>query len=283
MNIAIFSISAHDPNAGSVLMAQAAEKRGHTTRISTFQNADDRAWLAESDILILRTTYRTYDDVIAVAEWYKKTNPTGLLSTEVWGIEHSFDKYLAHQVMQAHGIKTPETYLIQTMDDINHLGLDQKLPLIVKPRCENQGRGVKAVYTPEELAKHTQELLYAYGTCIAQYFVAEAEGKDIRAFVIGDEVAASMERRAPEGSVVANLYRGGTAEVISLDEISRALAIKTAQTFKASFAGIDLLRSKDGMTVLEVNISPGFMLAEIADIDLADKIIEHLIAKKEQQ
>ena len=59
--------------------------------------------------------------------------------------------------------------------------------------------------------------------------------------------------------------------------------MKTAKAFKASFAGIDLLRSKDGLTVLEVNISPGFMLAEIAQVDLADQIVEHLIAKKEQR
>ena len=282
MRIAIFSISASDPHSGAVLMARAAEEKGHIARIGTFQTAEEKAWLAQSDILILRTAYRTYPDVIEAAAFFERNNPRGIISTSLWGVEHSFDKYLAYQVMKKQGIQTPETYLIQSMEDVDKLDLAARLPLIVKPRTENQGRGVKVVRNPEELAGHAQELLYAYGTCIAQYFVEEAKGKDVRAFVVGDQVVASMERHAPEGSVIANLYRGGTATNISLDETSQKLAVAAAQAFEASFAGIDLLKTNNGMTVLEINISPGFTIAEITGVDVANRIIDHLITQKER-
>jgi len=112
---------------------------------------------------------------------------------------------------------------------------------------------------------------------MVQEYIAEAGGADIRCFVIGDKVIAAMKRQALAGEFRSNLHRGGTASVVKLTPEERSTAIRAAKTMGLNVAGVDILRSKHGPLVMEVNSSPGLEGIEKATgIDVADKIIQFI-------
>lgn len=280
MRIAIVS-TATDPTTGARLMEQAARKAGHEVRVSLFESPEERAWLASSDVCIIRVGRPTYRRVIAAAKYYEEHNPAGVLTASAWSVEHSFDKYLSYEALVSQAIATPQTYRITAQYDVDRQVLAEKLPLILKPLNHNGGKGITVARTSQELNDQVAYLLDHFEEGVAQHFYAEVKGKDIRAFVVGDEVIASMERTAPEGSDVANLTQGGKAAAITLDAGTQQLAIRAAHAFGALYAGVDLLLTDDGATVLEVNISPGFALADIAKVDLSAQVIDYLTKKRE--
>jgi ribosomal protein S6--L-glutamate ligase len=112
---------------------------------------------------------------------------------------------------------------------------------------------------------------------LIQEFISEANGEDIRAIVVGDEVVASMKRIAKPGEFRSNVHLGGRVEAYKLTEQEKESAIKAAKVLGLSVAGVDLIQSDRGPLVLEVNSSPGLEGIEKASgIDVADKIIEYL-------
>lgn len=280
MRIAIVS-TATDPTTGARLMEQTARKAGHEVRVSLFDSPEERSWLVSSDVCIIRVGRPTYRRVIAAAKCYEQHNPTGILTASAWGVEHSFDKYLSYEALTSQAIATPQTYRITALSDADRQVSAKKLPLILKPLNHNGGKGITVARTQQELNDQVAYLLEHFQEGVAQHFYAEVKGKDIRAFVVGDEVIASMERTAPEGSDIANLTQGGKAVAITLDAGTQQLAIRAAHAFGALYAGVDLLLTDDGATVLEVNISPGFALADIAKVDLSAQVIDYLTKKRE--
>ena len=112
---------------------------------------------------------------------------------------------------------------------------------------------------------------------MVQEFIEEAGGADIRCFVLGDKVIAAMKRQAKEGEFRSNLHRGGAAELIRITPEERKTAIASAKAMGLSVAGVDLLRSKRGPLVMEVNSSPGLQGIELATgKDVADMMIEYI-------
>ncbi|MCB1613127.1 MAG: RimK family alpha-L-glutamate ligase, partial [Xanthomonadales bacterium] len=112
---------------------------------------------------------------------------------------------------------------------------------------------------------------------LMQEFVREAKGSDLRAFVVGGKVVATMMRQAREGEFRSNLHRGGSALRVKLTREERATAIRAAATMGLGIAGVDLLRSDRGPLVLEVNSSPGLEGIEGASgIDVAGVIIDYI-------
>jgi ribosomal protein S6--L-glutamate ligase len=92
---------------------------------------------------------------------------------------------------------------------------------------------------------------------LVQEFIKEAQGKDIRCFVIGGKVVAAIERKAASGEFRANIHLGGTASTVRITPDERKLAIKAAKIFGLKIAGVDIIRSNKGPLILEVNSSPG--------------------------
>jgi ribosomal protein S6--L-glutamate ligase len=119
---------------------------------------------------------------------------------------------------------------------------------------------------------------------LVQEFIKEAGGSDIRCFVIGDRVVASMIRQGKEGEFRSNIHRGGSATRIKLSPEERATAVRAAKIMGLSVAGVDLLRSNHGPVVMEVNSSPGLEGIEGAtEKDVAGRIIEFLEARWERK
>jgi len=113
--------------------------------------------------------------------------------------------------------------------------------------------------------------------------VKEANGEDIRAFVVGGKVIASMKRKAAEGEFRSNLHQGGTAELIKLSAKERATAVKAAEVLGLGVAGVDMLRSNSGPVVMEVNSSPGLEgIEKSSGVDVAGSIIGYLESSVEK-
>ena len=117
---------------------------------------------------------------------------------------------------------------------------------------------------------------------LVQEFIKEAEGADIRAFVVGDRVIAAMKRQGGPGEFRSNLHRGGKAEKIKLTPEERSTAVRAAQILGLKIAGVDILRSNHGPVVMEVNSSPGLEgIEKTSEVDVADNIIQFLEKKNE--
>ena len=118
-----------------------------------------------------------------------------------------------------------------------------------------------------------------YAHFLVQEFIAEAKGADLRCFVVGDRVVAAMRRQAPKGDFRSNLHRGGTAKAVRASKAEIETAVRAARVLGLGVAGVDLIRSKRGPLVLEVNSSPGLEgIEEATGIDVAGCIIEHVAA-----
>jgi ribosomal protein S6--L-glutamate ligase len=112
---------------------------------------------------------------------------------------------------------------------------------------------------------------------LVQEFIKEAGGADIRCFVIGEKVVASMKRQALEGEFRSNLHRGGSAEIVKITPEERSTATRAARIMGLSVAGVDILRSNHGPVVMEVNSSPGLEgIEQATGKDVAGMIIEHI-------
>lgn len=112
---------------------------------------------------------------------------------------------------------------------------------------------------------------------LVQEYIKESGGADIRCLVVGDKVVAAMKRQAKEGEFRSNLHRGGTATIVKLTPEERSTAVRAANIMGLNVAGVDILRSNHGPTVIEVNSSPGLEGIEKATgKDVAGMIIEFI-------
>ena len=105
---------------------------------------------------------------------------------------------------------------------------------------------------------------------LVQQFIKEAEATDIRALVIGEKVVAAMKRQGAPGEIRSNLHRGGAGERVKITPQERATAVKAARTLGPNVCGVDMLRSKNGPLVVELNSSPGIEgLEKATGVDVA--------------
>jgi ribosomal protein S6--L-glutamate ligase len=150
-------------------------------------------------------------------------------------------------------------------------------PVVIKLLEGTQGIGVVLGETPRSAKSVIDAFHGADINILVQEFIAEADGRDIRAFIVGRKIIATMERSGPEGEFRSNLHRGGTAVKTDLTAAEKTAALKAAKAMGLNVAGVDLLRSKRGPVVMEVNSSPGLEGIERASgKNVAKSIIEFL-------
>lgn len=112
---------------------------------------------------------------------------------------------------------------------------------------------------------------------LVQEFIKEAQGRDVRCLVIGNQVVAAIERVAKEGDFRSNLHRGGKAYPVVITQQERQIAVKAAATLGLEVAGVDILRAHRGPLVMEVNASPGLEGIETStDLNIAVLMIERI-------
>jgi len=195
-------------------------------------------------------------------------------------INRSRDKLRSLQLLARAGVGIPKTIVSRNSTDIDDL-IDKVggTPVIIKLARGTHGNGV-VLAESKKAAKSVLQALYLSnedGTNILlQEFVEESAGMDIRAFVVGGRVVASMKRQSLDDDFRSNLHRGGEGTVVKLTEEETKMAIKAAKAMGLNIAGVDLMRSARGPLVLEVNSSPGFGIEKVTGRNVATPIIEYI-------
>lgn len=203
----------------------------------------------------------------------------GVLSlNESVAITRSRDKLRSLQLMAKKGIGLPVTGFANstTMTDelINLVG---GAPCVIKLLEGTQGKGVVLAESQKAAESVIELVTGTRSDFLVQEYIKEAGGSDIRCFVIGDKVVASMKRTGAPGDFRSNLHRGGTSQVIKITPEERSTAVRAAKAMGLRVAGVDILRSNHGPLVLEVNSSPGLEgIEKSSNKDVAGLIISFL-------
>ena len=186
------------------------------------------------------------------------------------------DKLRCHQILAGEGLGLPVTVFGDNPDDTGDLlGMLGKPPHIIKLNEGTQGTGVILAENAGASRSVIEAFRGLYANFLVQEFIAEAKGADLRCFVVGDQVVAAMRRQAGEGEFRSNLHRGGKATPVKLNAAEIDTALRAARAMGLGVAGVDLLRSKRGPLVLEVNSSPGLEGIEGASgVDVAGAVID---------
>ncbi|MBO2570126.1 30S ribosomal protein S6--L-glutamate ligase [Shewanella algae] len=200
------------------------------------------------------------------------------------GISRSRDKLRSMQLLSRKGIGLPVTGFANKPSDIPDLiDMVGGAPLVIKLLEGTQGIGVVLAETRKAAESVIEAFMGLKANIMVQEYIKEAQGADIRCFVLGDKVIAAMKRQALPGEFRSNLHRGGTATLVKLSPEERSIAVRAAKTMGLNVAGVDILRSNHGPVVMEVNSSPGLEGIEAATgNDVAGAIIE-FIAKQRRK
>ncbi|MCB1669762.1 MAG: 30S ribosomal protein S6--L-glutamate ligase [Gammaproteobacteria bacterium] len=190
-------------------------------------------------------------------------------------ITRSRDKLRSLQLLSRKGIGMPVTGFANKPDDIKDLiKMVGGAPLVIKLLQGTQGIGVVLAETQKAAESVIEGFMGVGADILVQEYIKEAGGADIRCFVIGGKVVASMKRQAQPGEFRSNLHRGGSASLIRITPEERSTAVRAAKIMGLNVAGVDLLRSNHGPVVMEVNSSPGLQgIEEATGKDVAGAII----------
>ena len=193
-------------------------------------------------------------------------------------ISRSRDKLRSLQLLSRKGVGLPKTGFASRPDKIQDLIKNVGgAPLVIKLLEGTQGIGVVLAETNKAAESVIEAFMGLKANILVQEFIEEAKGADIRCFVVGNKVIAAMKRQAGEGEFRSNLHRGGTAQLVKLTKEERATAINAAKIMGLNLCGVDILQSKNGPVVMEVNSSPGLEGIEKATgKDVADMIFEFI-------
>ncbi len=193
-------------------------------------------------------------------------------------ISRSRDKLRTSQILSKSHVGIPKTIFARETSDVDDL-IEQigGAPLIIKLASGTQGNGVVLAET-KKAAKSVIQAFYVTNTSILiQEFIAESAGTDIRAFVVGNQVVASMKRQSLDDDFRSNIHQGGVGTPIKLTEEEKKVALRAAKAMGLPICGVDLMRTNRGPLVLEVNSSPGLEGIETATKrNVAGKIIEYV-------
>jgi len=189
------------------------------------------------------------------------------------------DKLRSHQLLAAEGIGLPATVFGDNPDDTaDLLSMLGAPPHVIKLNEGTQGAGVMLTEKLSASRGVIEALRGLYANFLVQEFIEEAKGADLRCFVVGGKVVATMRRQAPDGDFRSNLHRGGTATGIKASAAEKQVAVMAARVLGLGVAGVDLIRSKRGPLVLEVNASPGLEgIEQATGVDVAGEIISHVV------
>lgn len=269
-------------------LVEAAEKRGHQIKIINTLRCHMSISPNNSIIHYLGSPLDGFDAIIprigssitfygtAVVRQFEMMGVYSINSA--LAISRSRDKLRSLQLLSRKGLGLPTTGFAHDVQDIDDLiALVGGPPLLIKLIQGTQGVGVILVETGKAAAS-ALEAFFELGTPIlVQEYIKESKGADIRCFVIGGKVVAAMQRQAKAGEFRANIHRGGSARTIKITRQEHSLAIQAAKLMGLNVAGVDLLRSKRGPLIMEVNSSPGLEGIEaVTGVNIAEKIIQFI-------
>lgn len=272
-------------------LREAAEQRGHKVKVlDTLKFAIDLE-KGKPDLFFRRKQLTHYDAVLprvgasityfgtAVVRQFEQMDV--FCANTSSGITNSRDKLRSLQILSRHQIGIPKTTFVRDKRDV--LPAIERVggaPVVIKLIEGTQGIGVLLAETVKSAEAIIELLQSQKQSVLIQKFVAESKGKDIRAFVVGDQVVAAMRRVAQGQEFRSNVHRGGRTEPVELDASYCETAIRAAQIMGLRVAGVDMLEGKDGPQIMEVNSSPGLEgIERCTQLDIAGSIVDYIAAQ----
>lgn len=289
MRIAI--LSRGPGNYSTKRLKEEAIARGHEVRVIDYSKcysvieksnplvSYEGEHLKDFDVIIPRiaSSYTRYGSAIV-----RQFEMQGVYTTtSSIALVRSRDKLRSMQLLARAGVGIPKTVFSRGMtSDVEDLIEDLGgTPVIIKLARGTHGNGVVLAET-KKAAKSVLQAFYVMdedGTNILlQEFIKESAGTDIRAFVVGGKVVASMQRQSLDDDFRSNLHQGGSGKPVKLTDEERKTAQKAAKAMGLPICGVDMMRSDNGPLVLEVNASPGFGIEQVTNRDVAGKILDYV-------
>ncbi len=201
------------------------------------------------------------------------------------GILRAQNKVRTLQILNRKKLPIPNTVFAINPENIDEqISLLGGTPVIIKLQEGTQGLGVILAETRQS-AKSIIDTFYKMNASILiQEYIKESNGEDIRVFVVGGQIIATMKRIGAEGDFRSNIHRGGTGVPAVLSKQEKKMAIKACQYLNLDVAGVDIIRSKKGPLIIEVNSSPGLKgIEHYTGINIAESIIKLIERKCEIQ
>lgn len=198
-------------------------------------------------------------------------------TTKSIAVARSRDKFRSIQLLAKSGIPIPRTLFSRETDTVDSLISQMGVPMIIKLARGTQGKGVVLAET-KKAARSVIQAFYVLDTSILlQEYIEESDGADIRAFVVGGRVVASMQRKSINGDFRSNLHQGGEGTSFKMSPEQRKIALKAAKAMGLQVCGVDILLAERGPLVIEVNPTPGIGGIEgVTGRDVAGRIIEYV-------
>jgi len=285
MKIAI--LSQGTANYSTKRLKEEAKKRGHTVRVINYAKCYVTIEQSHPVVRYKGENLSDFDVIIPrIATNLTKYGSSIVRQFEMQGVftttssislVRSRDKLRSIQLLSRSGVGIPKTVFARETADLDDV-LEQVggAPAIIKVARGTHGNGVVLAET-RKAALAVMQAFYVEGVSfLVQEFIEESAGTDIRAFVVGGKVVASMQRQSLDDDFRSNLHQGGEGKPIKLTDEERKTAQKAAKAMGLSICGVDLMRSERGPLVLEVNASPGFGIEMVTGHNVAEKILDYV-------
>jgi ribosomal protein S6--L-glutamate ligase len=294
MKIGILSYRTRDRKAApeEIKLKNIARERGHKSRIfraANFQMVYDQKSsllfydgkpFTRQDVVITRpSVLQDVDLHIALIEQMEMAGI--LLFNRYESILKAKNKVKTMQILDHYGIPIPKTVFISRQEDLKQASeLVGGFPLIVKKPFGSYGAGVTIV---ESMRALKSMLMWDQPMYLLQQFVKYSMGKDIRIFVVNGNVAGTMMRSAQKGEFRSNIELGGKGQTVKITDEEASIAIRSVQALDLQYGGVDVMRSKEGPVVLEVNSNPGFKeLERSTGAEIAKSLIDYAVEYAER-
>ncbi len=241
--------------------------------------ADEINILKDLSVLITRPIGRgSLEEIIFRMDFLHRLERLGMLIiNSPLSIERSVDKYYTLALLEEHGLPVPRTAVTESHREALKCFYELGGDVVVKPLFGSRGIGSTRISDPEIATRVFRTISFYHGVLYLQEFVPHGIS-DIRAFVVGDRVIASMHRVA--GSWKTNVSLGAKPVPLQLSDELEELAVRTAKVIGCKVAGVDILEGSSGPLIVELNSQPGWRgLQSVTKVNIADEIVRWILSE----
>ena len=286
----IYILSRNENLYSTNRFVKAGQKAGHTIKVynhmfcdlliqnSEFSVSYNDEVLPIPDYIIPRIGANVTKQGEKVIRHFEKMGVPTLTSAD--GLLNSRNKFRCMQILAEKELNMPTTFFSNDLEHAESLIEKNKAfgyPFILKITEGTQGVGVYLIKSENQSKRFFDYYAQSKTKVILQEFIAESKGRDIRLFTVGDKVVAAMERIAPPNEFRSNIHRGARGHNVSLGPSETRMAIEALKALNLKIGGVDIIRSKNGPLILEVNSSPGLEgIESTTKIDIAGAVFQFI-------
>jgi ribosomal protein S6--L-glutamate ligase len=265
----------------------AARRRGHSVRVVDHMQCDltildgklgvryQGEFLGRPDAVIPRIGSSVTSYGAAVVRHFEMMQVYTVVTTDA--LLKARDKRTSLQYLAANNLPVPDSVFTAIPENVEAMLrlLGDSYPVVIKMLNSTQGQGVILGESLSAAQSITEAFIRLREEVLLQKFITESKGRDVRVFVVGGKVIATMERSAQDGEFRSNLHRGASSKKVRITTAEEEISLRAARLMGLEVAGVDILRSEKGPLILEINASPGLEGIEgTTNVDIAGHIIK---------